>query len=189
MSKQFKNVQLSDTSNQLVLGGGAVNAGVKTTISATAPAAEVTYTIPDVGASCNFQMGKRNVISAANGANSLTVAQSGSLVLLSTASSGTQIAVPAPTAAIAGTNYLLVLGTSTAGSHVVVSVTDTASDGIVGSVIVAGAEVAVTANGSDAINFVSGTAIVGDSAELTCIGSKWLCRAVGDAAGSITVTN
>jgi hypothetical protein len=54
-AKTFSSaLTVNPTTNQLVLGG--VSAGNTTTISATAPASNAIYTIPDVGTSANFVM-------------------------------------------------------------------------------------------------------------------------------------
>src|SRR5208283_4596391 len=74
----FASETLSATTNQLVLGTTHT-----TTISATAPAASVTYTLPDAGASANIVLdhGNYTIGGTWSFSNNITLASSKKVIL------------------------------------------------------------------------------------------------------------
>jgi hypothetical protein len=101
------------TSSQVILG--ITNT---TTLSATAPSSSLTYTIPDAGASCNVQLGKIPCVTLTPAASvSLTVAQSGSLILMPSDTVGTTINLPALSA---GLNYRIIFQATGDATHTTV---------------------------------------------------------------------
>lgn len=111
----------------------------------------------------------------------LTAAQSGSVFIL-TAVADMILTLPAPAA---GLEYeFWSAGAALTTSHYVV--TDTAAAIIYGSVVVAGALVAASAE--KRVNFIAASVLPGDRARLFSDGTSWFVEGDATAAGGITVT-
>jgi hypothetical protein len=181
MSSQKNSLQLSNATNQIVLGGAPMNSGNVTTISATAPATSLTYTIPDVGQSCNLQTAIRPVIIPAL-TQALNPIQSGALVNASCGPTGAYISLSA-VGSSQGANFQVVMATGSAGSNVTVhGPTGT----LYGNVLCGGVQ-NIACQAKSNLNFVSGVALAGDVANFTCNGSAWCVDARAGATGGITI--
>lgn len=122
----FASETLSAANNQLTLGSGTT-----TTISATAPAASATYTVPDVGTSASFVMTQGNQTINGNKTFNNTTTMSG-LTSLATQISSNTVTYATGTIGTGGAASLIITGTGTSWTSV-----------MIGGIIVSGATTAV----------------------------------------------
>ncbi len=150
-AKTFSSaVTVTPTTNQLVLG--VTNT---TTISATAPAASATYTIPDVGTSANFVMTSGTQTIAGNKTISGITTFSGASIVTSAATTAI-----GPTATTSTTTNFINAATASANTKTI----NIGASGVSGSTTaisvgsaVAGALNTLTLNGNNAVKLPAGT--------------------------------
>ena len=111
----------------------------------------------------------------------LTGADSGKVFFMNN-TSGVAITLPAPEA---GYNFKMMVGTAPTGSDNYV-ISSAAAGLIEGIAIVNGASVAGIAETN--VNFIGGTAKVGDYIKFHCDGTTWYAEGMGRTAGGITFT-
>lgn len=185
---QFSSASSSipQTGSSLVLGSSAT---LTTTLTATAPAAAVVYTLPDVAASCNVLLGIKKVVSiaAATTSQSLSQAQSGSLVLIPQVSANVTITLPS---VLAGLSYRFVCTATANGSN---TCTIAAGSAIIkgSNIAVAAGLVPVTTTGAS--NIVLGATAAnlknGDWCQLECDGTNWFYYAASSGTAAAWTTS
>ncbi len=178
---------LSKTSSQIVLG--TTNT---VTISSTAPSASRTYTIPDVGASCNVQLGLMTVLPATvGGALTLTAADSGKLVTCGQAianGSSTVNVINLPAVASAAGFRIRVLFTAVGDNSATHNwwISSTAANMKGTAIGVVAAPVGVTTTGITTLkrSHVAADALAGDWAEFYCDGTNYFYHAFSNGTAT-----
>lgn len=133
------------------------------------------------GATQTLKRDKTEVVSAAN---VITAAESGSVFFLNSATEFAST-LPAPAA---GLHYTFIVTAAPSGANYTIT-TNSSANIIIGSVHESsGGDGDSETSGADTVNFVDGTAVVGDMAEFWCDGTNWFVKALSDAAGGVTIT-
>jgi hypothetical protein len=170
----FAAISCTSTSNQLNLGSSP---HILTINSPAISGATQTYTIPDVAQNCNIQTGVTPVVSlaAATASQTLTVAQSGSIVFLPQCTVNTTVTLPSATA---GFNCRVQLTAVPDGSHTVTFTNGGANlSGVRIGVAAALVPVAATAQTNLILGSTAANAKVGDYVDFSSDGSKIYYRA------------
>ncbi len=156
-------VTVQPTTNQLVLG--VTNT---TTISATAPSASRTYTLPDVGQSTDVLLGVKQFGTAITGAIGLSASDSGKIYKVNATAGPYNITLPTPTTS--GLVFEFVITTAAAQ---VISITTGAGSQMTGNGIASTSAIAGGATDSN-ITFGS-SAAVGSYIRCMSNGTTYTC--------------
>jgi hypothetical protein len=143
----------------------------------------------DTGTSSVFSIGENGVVlysdftEVVTAANVITAAESGSVFFLSSATEFAST-LPAPQA---GLHFTFIVTAAPSGANY--TITTNASANIIKGTVheSSGADADSETTGADTINFVDGTAVAGDMAEVWCDGTNWFAKCFCDAAGAITI--
>lgn len=107
------------------------------------------------------------------------------LIIVNTSGAGQTITLPLAATCV-GSRFRFVLGTATAGANVIILAGVAGAANIYGAVLNAGTHLACA--GVSALNFVSGTALVGDSLEFQSDGTRFYVKGFAQIAASFTTT-
>lgn len=126
----------------------------------------------------------KNTTETVAATNVITAAESGKVFFLSSATEFAST-LPAPAAGLA---YTFIVTAAPSGANYTIA-TNAGANIILGAVHESsGGDGDSETSGADTINFVDGTAVVGDQVNLYCDGTNWFARCFCDAAGGITIT-
>lgn len=116
--------------------------------------------------------------------NTILAAESGSVFFLNSATEFDS-ALPAPAA---GLHFTFICTAAPSGANYTIT-TNSAANIIKGTVHSStGGDADSETSGADTINFVSGSAVAGDTVIVWCDGTNWFAKAFCDADGGITIT-
>lgn len=180
------SVSLNEKGKIVFQNSGVTNSNSASIVAPSSMAASLSYTIPDAGSSCNFMLGRRNVIALSNAAaavaRDLTAAESGSLVTIDASTAGKAFAVTLPALA-AGLCYdFAVIAKNSALIDAVVTPKDA---GKVNAVLTQGAATA-SASAKNTFTFVKDVATVGTTARAICDGVSWNVSVVSPTDLAVT---
>jgi|TARA_Y100000310_G_C20699561_1_gene828478 hypothetical protein len=152
--------------------------GANPTIAATGGDANIDVELQGKGTGGVLMKTGSEIVTATN---VLTAAESGKVCFLNSA---TEFVSTLPAVA-QGLRFRFIVTAAPSGASYTV-VTDSSANVIEGSVVVDGA--AIPGANEDTITFADGAAAVGDWVEVISDGTSWLVSGIGEAAGSITLT-
>lgn len=172
----IKSAKFYATSNQLEFN---TTSGFNTILSAPAPAANQTVILPDSTATTtSIQLGTIQSV-AVSATTALTEAQSGSLIKITQNGVLQTITLPALKAGLRYRFQLVAAGAANAvidcgaGNFKGLSISPTAGP---------------LSGGTRQINFIGGTSVSGDWAEIYCDGIQWSGLGVSRINGGVTIT-